>query len=882
MGWTERASAFRWKVRALLSRRRLERDLEDEMRFHLERRTEAYGADGLQDADARLAAERRFGNAFALREECRDAWTFPRLEALAQDARIALRALRQSPLFTTVTILSLAVGIGANVAMFSLVSGVLLRPLPYPEADRLVRLTGFYPRGALVALQQRSQGMDVAGAVPVAANLTGQGHAERVTIGVVSANLFAVLGRAPALGRGFEEGDGVPGRDGLVVLSHSLWVARFQADPAIVGRTLTLDGVERQVVGVMPAGFHFPSTSTQAWIPLRLDPASEAYWGFGWMPLVARLRPGVDRAQAHEELRRLVDEVARLFPWPAPSWNPTAAAIPLQDDVVRDIRPKLLVLQAAVGMVLLIACANVASLLLARATARQKEMAVRASLGAGRGRILRQLLTESVVLGVLGGAAGLLLAWLSLAGARAALLDGSWDGTPVVIDGRALAFVTALSLLCGLLFGLVPALAASRVDLLGSLKSGSARSASRGGVRARAAFIAGEVALAVVLAVGAGLLVRTLWGLTQAEPGFRAGETLAVGAYPGQSACEPRQRCVALYDGLLRRARESEGVAEAALASAVPLDGEQPLLPVEMEGHPLSPDDATATLLWGGAVSPGYFDLLRIPLLRGRSFTAGDVEGSEPVVIVSAGTARRFWPGQDPIGKTVRVAWEQRWRTVVGVAGDVRQYALSGWTPQNIAGAVYMPYPQSVALDRRIPSAMTLLARTSGLAPDLAPRLRGLAAGVSPDVAVSEVRTLRSLRDTSVSEPRSLMWTFAAFAACALLLAALGTYGIVSYQLSQRTYEIGVRLAIGASRRHVFGLVVGESLRLVLAGLVVGLVAAVLLGRYLSSFLYGVSARDPGTFAGVAALLLLTALMAALGPGRRAARTDPVRALRAD
>jgi predicted permease len=884
MGWSERMRGAWWKVTALGRRRRLERDLEDELRFHLDQRAETYGANGLPDDEARSAAERRFGNALALKEECRDAWTFPRAEAVVQDARIALRALRKSPVFAAVTVLSLAIGIGANVAMFSLVSGVLLRPLPYPEADRLVRLTGFYPKGALVALQERSQGMDVAGALPgLAVNLTGQGDAERLTASAVSANLFAVLGRAPALGRGFERGDDRPGRDRLVVLSHALWTDRFGADPAIVGRTLALDGVDRLVVGVMPAGFHFPTTSTEAWIPLRIDPTqTEDYWGFGWMPVVARLRPGVERTQAHEELRRLVGEIAGLFPWPAPTWNQAAAAIPLQDDVVRDVRQKLLVLQCAVGMVLLIACANVASLLLSRASARQKEMALRASLGAGRGRIFRQLLTESVTLGLLGGGAGLLLAWLSLTGARAALLDRSWDGTEVVIDGAALAFVTGLSMACGLLFGIVPAFAASRVDLNASIKSGSSRSTSRTGGRARAAFIAAEVALAVVLTIGAGLLVRTLWGLTRADTGFRPEQTLAVSAYPGSGACDPRERCIALYHDLLRRARQSEGVTDAALASSVPLDGEQPLLPVELEGHPLSPVDATATLLWAGAVSPEYFRLLRIPLLHGRAFTANDVADSEPVVVVSAATARRFWPGQDPIGKTVRVAWDERWRTVVGVAGDVRQYEMSGRAPQTIAGAVYMPYPQSVAMDRRIPRAMTLLAKVPGPTAGVGQHLRGLIASVSPDVPASQPRTLDSLVDTATSEPRSLMWTFAAFAACALLLAALGTYGIVSYQLSQRTYEIGVRLAIGASRGHIFGLVVGQSLRLVLAGLAVGLLGAALLGRYLSSFLYGVSPHDPLTFAGVAALLLLTALLAASGPGRRAARTDAVRALRTD
>jgi predicted permease len=339
---------------------------------------------------------------------------------------------------------------------------------------------------------------------------------------------------------------------------------------------------------------------------------------------------------------------------------------------------------------------------------------------------------------------------------------------------------------------------------------------------------------------------------------------------------------VALYEELLRRARETVGVSDAALASAVPLDGQQPLLPVELEGHPFSPTDVTATLLWAGAVTPEYFRLLGIPVLQGRGFEPGDGAASEPVVVVSAATARRFWAGQDPIGKTVRVAWEERGRRVVGVAGDVRQYALSGRTPQDVVGAMYMPYPQSVALDRRIPRAMTLLVKVAEPGPGVTSHLRELIGRVSPDVPAGDVRSLDALRTTSVSEPRSLMWTFASFAACALLLAALGTYGIVSYQLSQRTYEIGVRLAIGASRRHIFGLVIGQSLRLVAAGLAAGLVAAALLGRYLSSFLYGVTPRDPLTFAGVAALLLLTALLAASGPGRRAARTDAVRALRAD
>jgi putative ABC transport system permease protein len=871
------------KTVALVRRRRLERELEEELAFHLDMRAARNREEGLAPAEASAAAERRFGRAFTVKEQCRDSWSFERLTSLRQDVRLALRGLRNAPAFAAVAILSLAIAIGANAAVFSLVHAVLLQPLPYPQADRLVRLAGFYPKGALVALQAQARTMDVAGATPdLALNLTGQGDAERLVGSAVSANLFQVLGAGAARGRALAPGDDQPGRDDVVVLSHALWESRFGADPQVLGRVLTLDGTPRRVVGVMPRGFAFPLAAAQLWIPLRLDPSrTEDYWGFGWMPLVARLRPGVTLAQADGDLREQVVRVAGLFPWNAPNWNPNAAVVPLQGDVVRDVRPRILVLQAAVALVLLIACANVASLLLARAAARQKEMALRASLGAGRPRLLRQLLTESLTLALVGGGLGIVLAWFALAGAPVVFPGEEW-AREVRLDGTVLAWVSGLSLLCGVFFGVVPSLAASRVDLATAVKTGGSRSAARSALRVRSAFIAGEVALAVVLTVGAGLLVRTLWGLTSADPGFRPESTVTVGVHPNASDCAARAQCVALYDDLLQRARQEPGVAEVALASAAPLAAEQPLLPMELEGHPLDPADPQAALLWSGAVTPSYFRLLRIPILRGRGFQETDGAGAAPVVIVSAETARRYWPGQDPIGKTVRVVWDEHWRTVVGVAGEVRQYALSGRAPEGIAGALYMPYAQAVALDRRLPRTMTLLVRASAPAREVAPRLRPLIARVNPDVPVSDVRTLEALVDASVSKPRALMWTFAAFSACALLLAAIGTYGIVSFQVSQRTYEIGVRLAIGASRRHVFGLVIGHGVRLVVVGLAIGLGAAMLLGRVLSTFLYGVTATDPLTFAAVSLLLLAAAFVAAWGPGRRAARTDLVRALRAD
>jgi predicted permease len=870
--------------RALFRSRELERELEEELDFHLARRREAYAAAGLPEDEAGRAARRRFGNVTLLMEECRDMWTIAPLETLGQDLRYAVRMLLQNPGVTVVAVSSLALGIGANAAMFSLVSAVLLRPLPYPDPDRLVRLTGFYPKGAVVTLQEEARTLEVAGVGPEQEwNLTGQGEAARLVGSTVSANLFTLLGRGATVGRAFEPGEDRPGRDRIVLLSHALWQARFGGDPGVVGRTIRLDDVERQVVGVMPPGFQFPWATVQLWVPLRLDPSlSDDYWGFGWMPLVGRLRPGASVPQAHEELRSLVERITRMFPWPAPDWNREAAALSLQEDLVRDLRPKLLVLQSAVAIVLLVACANVASLLLSRAAARRKEMALRAALGARRGRILRQLLTESVVLSLLGGALGIAVAVGGLAGLRALFPDDASGFSRVGLDGGVLGFLTLLSVLCGLVFGMAPAASASRVELGDAIKAGGPRATSPSARRLRGSFIAAEVALAVVLAVGAGLLMRTLWGLSQVDPGFRPEETVTVRVSPNPGSCHVRSACVALYDELLRRVRGLPGVGEVGAASALPLSGLQPLLPVEVEGHSFVPSEERVPLLWAGAITPSYFRLLGIPVLQGRGIEESDGERGAPVVVVSAATVNRYWPGQNPIGKRIRVTWEGDWRTVVGVVGDVRQYALSGRAPTEITGALYMPYPQAVALDRQIPRAMTLFVRSSAPVSSLAARLRETVASVNPDLPASDVRSLEAVAFASIAEPRSMMWLFAAFAGCAVLLAAIGTYGVVSYSTAQRTYEIGVRMAVGATRRDIFGLVVGEGLLLVLIGLALGVGAALVLGRTLVAFLYAVSPLDPLTFAAVVGLLVLTALLASSLPGRRAAATDPVRALRVD
>lgn len=875
------------RVKALFQRARLDRELEEEMRLHLDKRAEEYGASGLRAEDARRAARLRFGNPLALREEARAAWSFRPLEALLQDARYAARLAARTPGLTAVAVVSLALGIGGNAAIFSLVNAVLLRPLPYAEPDRLVRLTGFYPKGAIEAMQSGSRALEIAGAsADQAWNLTGSGEALRLTGAAVSANIFSVLGRGAALGRTFEAGDDRPGRDRVVLISHSLWQGRFGGDASVVGRAIVLDGVPRQVVGVMPAGFHFPSASVQAWVPLRLDPGqTDDYWGFGWMPAVARLRPGATLAQAQDELGALTRRVRPLFPWPSPTWNEGALLVPLQEDLVRDVRRRLLVLQAAVGIVLLIACANVASLLLSRSAARRREIALRAALGAGRGRILRQLLTESVALSLVGGALGVALGHVLLSSLASLLAADTRGFAPAAIDGGVLAFVAGLALLSGLVFGVAPALHATRVDLADAIKPAGRRSgtsSASGGSPLRSSFVAAEVALAVVLAVGAGLLIRTLWGLTRVDPGFRPQQTLAVPVSPNAASCRERAACVALYDGLLARVRSLSGVEDAAAVNALPLVGQQPLLPVELEGHPILPDDPKAPLLWAGAVTPAYFRVLGIPLRQGRTFEATDAERSARVVVLSASTAERFWPGANPLGKRLRVVWEPDWRTVVGVVGDVRQYTLSGRVPAEIMGTFYMPYPQGVALDRQLPRALTLFVRTSAEPTELASRVRGLVTSVDPDVPVGEARKLETVVAASVREPRSMTWLFAAFAGCALLLAAIGTYGVVAWAVAQRTYEIGVRVAVGATRREILGLVIGQSVRLVLAGLAIGVVAALALGRALATFLYGVSPADPFTFGAVAGVLIATAVLAGYLPARRAAATDPVRALRAD
>jgi len=805
------------------------------------------------------------------------------MSTVYQDLKYGLRMLAKNPGFTAVAVVTLALGIGGNAAMFSIVNALLLRPLPYTEPHRLVRVTGFYPKGALVALQQESRTMDVAGFTTESEfNLTGQGEAVRLVGSAVSANMFSVLGVGTQLGRTFRAGEDQPGQDRLVVLSHALWKGKFGGDPDILGRAIMIDGVGRQVVGVLPPAFGFPSPRVQFWMPLHLDPGNSFdFWNTGFMPVLGRLRPGATLEQAQNEIRPLITHIIPLFPYTmAPNWNADATVIPLQQDLIVDIRGRLLVLQCAIGLVLLIACANVSSLLLSRAAVRQKEIAVRAALGASRGRIVRQLLAESVVLALASGALGLTVSLGALSILKLVLPMNTPGWPEVCVDWQVFIFVAGIAIVAGSIWGLAPAVTGSRIDLAGIINTGGRRSAGTVGVRLRSALIVGEVGLAVLLAVGAGLLVRSLWLLMQVNPGFRSERILTVRVSPNPSVCPAGSACIALYDELLRRARGITGVSAVAAINAIPLGGQVPAVPAELEGHPLVPSENVAPMLWAGAVTPEYFQLMRIPVLRGQVFTDAIAEKSEAVVVVSAATAQRFWPGEDPIGKHIRVVWDTNWRTVVGVVGDVRQFDLANRSPDWISGAIYMPYPQSIGLDGKLPTAMTLLVRTSADSREIASRIRELVNNLNPNVPVSEIRTMDELVTASTSQPRSMMWLFLGFAGVALVLAAIGTYGVVSYTTAQRTFEIGVRAALGASRGNIFGLVIRQSLELVIAGVGLGAVAALALSRLLSSYLYGITAQDPVTFLAVAGLLVCMALAAGYLPARRATKVDPMVALR--
>lgn len=814
------------------------------------------------------------------------------MNGLFQDFRCALRALARSPGFTASAVATLALGIGANTAIFSAVHAVLLAPLPYRDADRLVMVEGNYLTlgmekiGASVPefLDERAGVSSFAGVAAFRSrdlNLTGGGEAERVPGASISPDLFPLLGVAPARGRGFARAEEEPGRGAVAIVSDGFWRRRFAGDPATVGRTIRLNGVTHTIVGVMPPGFEFPhpayrlAHSADVWLPLSFAPEELRERSAYNLRVVARLRDGVPLARANAEAGALGRRWQRELPdYRGPrgedgGWK--LAVFPLTREIAGPgVRRNLFVLLAAVGLVLLIACANLANLHLARGLARESETAIRLAVGASRWRIVRQLLTESVTLACLGGAAGALLAlwgigWLASSYPSALPRLGETRA-----DAVFFAFAFALSALTGLLFGLAPALRAARTDLAGSMRRPGAVS---GGLLGRRLLVASEVGLSVILLAGSGLLLRSFFRLAAVHTGFDPQHVLAADIALPASRYDTDARRAEFFDRLTDRVKQLPGVTAAGAASLLPLSGPGFSGPFSVEGRPF--DTANPSFAGYRGVTPGYFATLSMRLLAGRPFARGDAAGQTPVVIIAETLARRFFPKGDSLGKRIKLGAPgspRPWLTVVGVVRDAPYAGLS--TPPR--PEMYVPQLQSPF------STMSLVVRGGGDPMELAASVRAAVAAIDPDQPVHDVRALERLVSDAVEAPRLSALLMALFAAVAVLLTTVGVYGVASYSAARRTREMGIRAAMGAAPRDLLLLALSDGTRAAATGLLAGLAAALLLARGLSGLLYGVSPWDPATFSIAAVFLAGVCLLAAYLPARRAAFNDPMTALRTD
>jgi putative ABC transport system permease protein len=857
----------------------VEREVDAELAFHLDMLVAEAVARGADPAAARAEALRRFGDLATITVACRDEGRRrDRVMRLAdwaaevrRDAWYALRSLRASPGFAAVAALTIALGIGTATTIFGIVNAVLVRPLPFPAPEGLVRVWEANPTTDRFSVsspnyldwRERARSFEALGAYggrPV--SLTDGDEPERVLANAVTPSVFRVLGVRPLLGRTFLEEEGAPGSDRRVaVLSHALWQRRFGGDPRVLGRKLSLDGTPYEVIGVMPPGFDFPALR-EVWLPLAPSPTSSR--GDHRLSVVGRLRPGATVESATAEMRALARDLARLYPDSNKDWGVTLASF--RDWIVSpELRTRVLVLLAAVGLLLLMACVNVANLMLARAIARQRDVTLRAALGAGRGRVVRQLLTESLVLAVLGAALGITLAVLAVPALREAAANTVPRLDQMTVDWRVLAFGAVAAALTGLLFGLVPAVQTSRADLHRLLRGG-ARVAAAG--RTRSALIVASVAMATLLLVGAGLVGGSFARLMRVDPGFRASGVLLASVvlpntrYPADSQRIPFQR------ELARRLAALPGVQAAGTTNILPLGGGGTSIPYTVEGR-ATPAGTYLQADWR-SVTPGYFAALGLALKRGRLVAETDAENTPPVVVISERMAKHLWPDEDPIGKQIRPQGSRTPWTVVGVVGDARDQTIEG-DPRE---AMYLSYRQV-----SWPS-MWVLVRTAGDPASLANAVRREVWAIDRALPVSDVRPLTEQVSDASAQPRLTLLVFALFGGAALALAVVGVYGIVAYGVAQRTREIGVRLALGARPSAIVAGVVGHGARLAALGIGIGVAAAWPLSRYLGSILYEIAPTHVATYAGVALLLAAAATLASAVPAGGAARLDPVRALR--
>jgi len=799
------------------------------------------------------------------------------MDSIIKDIRYGIRSLLKRPGFTAIALIALALGIGANTAIFSLVNAVILQPLPYQDPDRLVWAWGNIQNGgnrASVApldyLDYRSQNKTFehfAAYMGLSANLTGSGEPERLTATGVTGNFFDAFGVRPALGRGFTIENEKSGQDQVAVLSHAFWQKRFAGDPSIVNKTIVLDGKTVEVIGVMPAHVIFPQLA-DLWVPLNFDISPDMRQRRAhFMRPIGRLKEGVTLTQAQADTDLIAAQLAEQFPETNKNWN--LRLVPLRDQLLGGSQTPLFILFGAVGFVLLIACANVANLLLVRAAAREKEIALRTALGASRVRIARQMITESLLLSIAGGALGALLATWGVE-ALVRLGEGSIPRTANVrIDATVLAFTFLISLATGLLFGLAPALRTVRVNLIDSLKDGL-RGSGEGALRnrTRSLLVVLESAIAVMLLIGAGLLIRSLIALQNVDPGFDANNVLTMRITLPRQKYDTPEKSANFFGQLETRLAGLPGVDSEALISELPLSNQPNDMPFTVEGRP-----PVASISEGfGAdfrmVSQNYFNALRIPLLRGRNFTEQDVRQSDKVLLVSEQLVAQIFPNEEPLGKRLIMAMSGEPYEIIGIVGDIRHQSLGA----PAAPTMYMPSRQR--------GGTNLVIRTQGDPLSIVSAVRNEVQALDPNQPIAAVKKMSDWVDASVAAPRSSTTLLTLFAVLAMILAATGIYGVMSYSVARRTHEIGVRMALGARRFDVMKLVVRQGMILTLIGVVLGLGGAFALTRVMSTLLFGVTAKDPITFAAVAALLIAVAFIACFVPARRATKVDPLVALR--
>lgn len=792
------------------------------------------------------------------------------METLLQDARYAIRTLVKKPGFTAVVVITLALGIGANTAIFSVVNGVLIQPLPFKEPDRLVAVRDTNPKFSNEPIgasfpnfkdwEEQNQVFEhIAAYSGQTLTLIGEGEPLRVSAQNVSSAFFAMLGAEPILGRTFLPEEEKTGQRKVVVLSHGFWRRRIGGDPAVLDRTLTLDGSAYTVVGVMPAGFRF-LRDADLWTPLNVPAALQQIRGARFLQVVARLKPGMSLEQARAGMGTLAQQLESEYSQSNSGWG--VSLVTLQDKLVGNVKLGLLVLLGAVGFVLLIACANVANLLLTRGTTRQKEIAIRVALGAGRRRVIQQLLTESTLLALLGGGLGLLLALWGTDALRALSPSNLPRIEEIRIDRGVVAFALTISLLTGLLFGLAPARQATRVDLQEALKEGGGSSAGRRKLL-RGLLVISEIALSLILLVGAGLLGRSLLALLSVDPGFRTENLMTMELSLPQYKYRQELQQTEFFQQLLERAESLPGVRAVALTTILPLSGDESRNSFTIEGR--ESDGKNWARLQ--TISPDYFRTMSIPLLKGSPFSTHDAKAGAPdVVIINEIMAQRFWPDQDPVGK--RILFGDSGSTIVGVVGNIRHTGLGAEHEPEM----YLPVESS--------RTMVLVARADSEAIALAAPLRALVHSIDKDQPVENVRTMEEVVSRSVAQPRFLAILLSVFATLALALAAVGVYGVMAFSVAQRTREMGIRMALGAQPRDIFRLVLGEGMALAVIGVAAGLLGSFAVTRLMSSLLYRVSASDPVTFIVISLLLTGVALGASFIPARRALKVDPMVALR--